>query len=239
MTLALRPSYIEIEMKKCLRFPTILVIPLVLALSGTCLYGANPEEFRIVRLKYRGGGDWYSDPTSLPNLLRGVERVLGVTAAREEARLSIMDESLFAYPFAYMTGHGKVRFSDEEAARLRLYLVSGGFLWADDNYGMDEHFRREIRKVFPDRELVELPFDHEIYHMVYDFPGGLPKIHEHHGGPPHGYGIVDGERLVVFYSYNTDIGDGLEDADVHNDPPEKRGAAMKTAVNVIAYALTH
>jgi hypothetical protein len=237
----LRPSYIEIEieMKKWLRFPTVLVIPLIVSVAGTCVYGAYSGEFTIARLKYRGGGDWYSDPTSLPNLLTGVERVLGIKAAREEVRLSVMDESLFAYPFVYMTGHGKVRFSDEEAARLRHYLVSGGFLWADDNYGMDEYFRPEIRKVFPDRELVEIPFDHEIYHMVYDFPGGLPKIHEHHGGPPHGYGIIDGGRLVVFYSYNTDIGDGLEDADVHRDPPEKRDSAMRMAINIVAYALTH
>jgi hypothetical protein len=150
-----------------------------------------------------------------------------------------MDENLFAFPFVYMTGHGKVRFSDEEAARLRHYLVSGGFLWADDNYGMDEHFRREIRKVFPDAELVEVPFDHGIYHIVYDFPAGLPKIHEHHGGPPHGYGIFHDGRLVVFYSYNTDIGDGLEDPEVHRDPPEKRQAAMRMAINIVTHALTH
>ena len=225
-------------MENRLRFPAIAVFAL-LAVASCAHVWAAPGEFNIARLKYRGGGDWYSDPTSLPNLLREVGRVLGLEAAREEVRLSIMDESLFAYPFVYMTGHGKVRFSDEEAARLRHYLISGGFLWADDNYGMDEHFRREIRKVFPDRELVELPFDHEIYHMVYDFPGGLPKIHEHDGGPPHGYGITDGTRLVIFYSYNTDIGDGLEDADVHRDPPEKRESAMKMATNVVAYALTH
>jgi hypothetical protein len=222
-------------MKNRLRYQTFALFVLA---SCAVVYGAAGE-FNIARLKYRGGGDWYSDPTSLPNLLRQVERVLGLEAAREDARVSIMDENLFAYPFVYMTGHGNVRFSEEEAARLRHYLLSGGFLWADDNYGMDEHFRREIRKVFPDRELVELPFDHEIYHTVYDFPGGLPKIHEHHGGPPHGYGIIDGTRLVVFYSYNTDIGDGLEDADVHGDPPEKREAAMKMAINIVAYALTH
>jgi hypothetical protein len=157
----------------------------------------------------------------------------------EEARLSIMDEALFSYPFIYMTGHGKVKFSDEEAARLRHYLVSGGFLWADDNYGMDEYLRRELRKVFPETELVEIPFDHEIYHTIYDFPAGLPKIHEHHGGPPHGYGILYEGRLVVFYSYNTDIGDGLEDAEVHRDPPEKREAARRMALNIVAYALTH
>jgi hypothetical protein len=225
-------------MTKFLRLPAFL-FTLILALLSVAPCWAAPGEFNIVRLKYRGGGDWYSDPTSLPNLLRRVEQVLGVKTAREEGRLSIMDETLFTYPFAYMTGHGKIRFSDEEAARLRHYLVSGGFLWADDNYGMDEHFRREIRKAFPDEELVELPFDHRIYHIVYDFPGGLPKIHEHDGGPPHGYGIFHEGRLVVFYSFNTDIGDGLEDAEVHRDPPEKRDAAAKMAINIVAYALTH
>jgi hypothetical protein len=217
----------------------VLIIPLILAIAGISPCQTYSGHFRIARLQYRGGGDWYSDPTSLPNLMERVEQVLGVESASEEARVSIMDEALFSYPFVYMTGHGKVKFSDEEVARLRNYLLSGGFLWADDNYGMDGHFRRELRKVFPESELVELPFEHEIYHMVYDFPGGLPKIHEHDGGPPHGYGIVHDGRLVVFYTFNTDIGDGLEDAQVHSDPPAKREAAMKMALNIVAYAMTH
>jgi hypothetical protein len=226
-------------MTKCLKIAVFLLIPAALNLGLDLPSMAYTGGFQIARLKYRGGGDWYSDPTSLPNLLRKASQALGIKSAQEEARVSIMDDNLFTYPFAYMTGHGKVRFSEDEAARLRHYLTSGGFLWADDNYGMDEHFRREIRKVFPDQEIVELPFDHEIYHIVYDFPSGLPKIHEHHGGPPHGYGIFHDGRLVVFYSYNTDIGDGLEDQQVHKDPPEKRDAAAKMAVNVVAYALTH
>jgi hypothetical protein len=212
---------------------------LAVLLAAILVSTAAAEEFAVARLKYRGGGDWYSDPTSMPNLLVRAGRDLGVETARDEVRLDIMDESLFHYPFAYMTGHGRVKFSDEEAARLRIYLTSGGFLWADDNYGLDEHFRKEIRKVFPEEELVELPFSHEIYHMVHEFPDGLPKIHEHHGGPPHGYGIVYEGRLVVFYTFNTDIGDGLEDAGVHDDPPEKREAAARMAVNIVAYALTH
>jgi len=223
-------------MLRKLILPSVLILILI---GSAAIYGeTGPGEFTIARLKYRGGGDWYTDPTSLPNLLRQVEKVLGIPTA-EEVRVSPLDEHLFAYPFLYMTGHGRVKFSSEEAARLRLYLESGGFLWADDCYGMDEYFRKEIRKVFPDDELVELPFDHEIYHMVYDFDHGLPKIHEHHGGPPHGYGIIHNGRLVVFYSYNTDIGCGLEDAEVHRDPPEKREAAMKMAINIVAYALTH
>ena len=212
---------------------------LVLVLVAILVSSAAAEEFTVARLKYRGGGDWYSDPTSMPNLLARVRRDLGIETARDEVKLDIMNESLFNYPFAYMTGHGKVKFSDEEAARLRVYLTSGGFLWADDNYGLDEHFRKEIRKVFPEEELVELPFSHEIYSTIYAFPGGLPKIHEHHGGPPHGYGIVYEGRLVVFYSFNTDIGDGLENAGVHDDPPDKREAASRMAVNIVSYALTH
>lgn len=196
-------------------------------------------DFTIARLRYRGGGDWYGDPTSLSNLLRGVKSALGVPAAGEEARIAIMDDALFTYPFVYMTGHGVVDFSDEEALRLRLYLVSGGFLWADDCYGMDASFRKALRKVFPEAELVELPFSHEIYHIAYEFAQGLPKIHEHDGGAPRGYGIVHEGRLVVYYSFNTDIGDGLEDPDVHGDPANLRDAAMKMAVNIVAYALTH
>lgn len=209
----------------------------VLPLTGSGY--AWTDEFAVARLKYRGGGDWYTDPTSLPNLQRAMERELGVKAGKEDARISIMDDGLFNYPFLYMTGHGAVEFSDEEAARLRLYLTSGGFLWADDCYGMDETFRKEMRKVFPDAELVELPFSHEIYNIGYGFPQGLPKVHEHAGGPPHGYGIVYQGRLVVFYSFNTDIGDGLEDEDVHRDPPQNRQAALKIATNIVAYAMTH
>lgn len=213
-----------------------LYILVVLALWVGVSYSAG--EFTIARIKYGGGGDWYTDPTSIPNLLKEVERVLKVPVGKEE-RVGIMEPHLFSYPFIYITGHGRISFSEAEVERLRTYFEAGGFLWADDCYGMDQHFRREIRKVFPEHELVELPFDHPIYHMVYDFDNGLPKIHEHDGGPPHGYGIIHNGRLVVFYSFNTDIGDGLEDPGVHNDPPEKREAAMRMAINIVAYALTH
>jgi hypothetical protein len=226
-------------MKTSIVLATAIMVSLSILATGIAHAAGTAGEFQIVRLKYRGGGDWYSNPTSLPNLLASVKDVLGMDTPKDEIRLAIMDDALFSYPFVYMNGHGKVKFSDEEAARLRRYLLSGGFLWADDNYGMDEYFRPEMRKVFPEKELVEIPFDHEIYHTIYDFPGGLPKIHEHHGGPPHGYGIINEGRLVVFYSYNTDIGDGLEDAEVHHDPPDKRDAAGKMALNIVAYALTH
>jgi hypothetical protein len=194
----------------------------------------------IGRLKYGGGGDWYSNPTSLPNLARALDRETNLWVTRfEETRLSPMDESLFNHPFIYMNGHGKVRFTEAELGRLRTYLLAGGFLFADDNYGMDESFRREIHRVFPDRELVELPFDHPIYHGIYDFPDGPPKIHEHDGKPAQGFGIFDDNgRLMLFYTYQADIGDGLEDPDVHNDPRELREQAMRMAINVLYYALT-
>lgn len=193
---------------------------------------------RLGRLHYGGGGDWYANPTSLPNLARALSERLGMETEVEEGRVAPLDDELFDYPFLHMTGHGNVRFSPEEADRLRWYLVHGGFLFADDNYGMDESFRREIRKIFPEAELVELPFSHDIYHSVYDLPEGLPKIHEHHGGAPRGYAIFHEGRMVVFYSYNTDIGDGLEDEEVHHDPAPVREDALRMAVNVVAYAMT-
>jgi hypothetical protein len=194
---------------------------------------------RLGQLHYGGGGDWYANPTSLPNLAKQLSLRLGMEVEVEAARPQPLDDDLFELPIILMTGHGNVRFTPEEAERLRWYLIHGGFLFADDNYGMDESFRREIRRVFPEAELVELPFDHEIYRAVYPMPQGLPKIHEHHGGAPRGYGIFHEGRMVVFYSYNTDILDGLEDPEVHGDPSEVREDAMEMAINVIVYAMTH
>lgn len=204
--------------------------------AGTESLGAR---VRLGRLHYGGGGDWYANPTSLPNLSEAMADRLGMDVEVEEARVQPLDEALFECPVIHMTGHGNVKFTPEESERLRQYLTHGGFLFADDNYGMDENFRREIRKVLPESELVELPFDHAIYHEVYSFPGGLPKIHEHHGGPPQGFGMFHEGRMVVFYSYNTDIGDGLEDPEVHNDPADVRESALRMAINVITYAMTH
>lgn len=223
--------------------PAIIVLgALVMAVVSPASSGITSEEggFSIARLKYGGGGDWYSNPSSLPNLLEELrERTSVAVEVDEEARVEIMAEELFSYPMLYMNGHGTVKFTDAEVGRLRRYLAGGGFLWADDNYGMDKSFRREIARVFPDSPLVELPFTHEIYHIFYDFPDGLPKIHEHDGGPPQGLGILHEGRLVVYYTYDTDIGDGLEDPDVHGDPPNKREAAITTAVNIVLYAMTH
>lgn len=196
-------------------------------------------DFNIGRLKYGGGGDWYANPSSLPNLLQEVSERTNIRAAPRDENIEITDPKLFEYPYLYMTGHGNVFFTDEEVMILKDYFAAGGFLHADDNYGMDSSFRREIKKVFPESPLVEIPFDHPIYHVFYDFPEGLPKIHEHDAKPPQGFGVFYEDRLVVFYTYECDLGDGWEDADVHNDPPEKREAAFKMGINIVIYSLTH
>ncbi len=201
------------------------------------IFGQN--DFTIARLKYQGGGDWYSNPSSLPNLLAAINERTNIRAAPREEVVEITDPELFQYPYLYMNGHGNVRFTNEEVKILRSYFAAGGFLHADDNYGMDSSFRREIKKVFPDSPLIELPFDHPIYGSFYDFPNGLPKIHEHDGKPAQGFGIFYENRLVVFYTYECDLGDGWEDADVHNDPLEKREAALKMGINIVIYSLTH
>jgi len=201
---------------------------------------ASAEPFVIGKVKYQGGGDWYSNPSSLRNLLAEVNRRTTIRAQPTEKTVTFLDDDLKDIPFLFITGHGNIRFAPEEARRLREYLLQGGFLHVDDNYGLDGFFRKEVRKVFPDRPLEELPFSHQIYHCFYDFPHGLPKIHEHHGGPPHGYGIRDDAgRVVLFYSYNTDLSDGWESPEVHKDPPETREAALKMGINIVVYALTH
>ncbi|MGH7571933.1 MAG: DUF4159 domain-containing protein [Gemmatimonadota bacterium] len=192
----------------------------------------------VARLQY-GPGDWYANPTSLPNLLGFVREELGFSVAEREAVVEATDPELDRYPLLYLTGHGEIRLSVEEVAALRRYLTSGGMLHADDNFGIDESLRREISRIFPDEPLVELPVDHPIYGIAFAFPDGLPKIHEHAGGPPHGYGVFHNGRLVVYYTFNTDLGDGWEDPDVHGDPAVVRRQALEMGANIIAYALTH
>ena len=188
---------------------------------------------------FGGGGDWYSDPSSLPNLLRFVNDQTRIRAATEAATVEIMDEELFSYPFIYMTGHGNVAFSPEEIVRLRHYLESGGFLHADDNYGMDESFRPEMARIFPKKRFVELPADHGLFGCHFDFPDGLPKVHEHDGGRPRALGLFDGDRLVVLYTYEADLGDGWEDEAVHGNDPDKRLVALRMGANILVWALTH
>jgi hypothetical protein len=198
------------------------------------------SEWAIARIKYRGGGDWYNDPSAIPNLCRYLKTHAGVDVAEEEAKVDLTDESLFSHPILFLTGHGRIQLSDEEASRLRLYLIRGGFLYADDDYGMDKSFREAMKKVFPGRPIVELPFSHGIYHIHYKFDNGLPKIHEHDEKPPQGFGIFDDDgRLMVFYTYETNLSDGWADPRVHNDPPEKREAALRMGVNIMVWALLH
>ncbi len=198
---------------------------------------AAQSSLTIGRLHYDGGGDWYANPSSLPNLLEAISARTTLPAAARERVVALKDADLWQLPYLYMTGHGNVRFSDAELGTLRRYLLQGGFLHADDNYGMDESFRREMVRLFPDRPLIEVPLDHPIYHLVYEFPKGIPKIHEHDGKPAQGFGIFLDGRLMVFYSYQSDLGDGWEDPDVHNDPPDKHETALRMGVNLFLYAV--
>jgi hypothetical protein len=191
----------------------------------------------IGRLHYDGGGDWYANPSSLPNLLQAIGARTTLPVSAREKVVTLADADLWQVPYLYMTGHGNVRWSESELATLRRYLQQGGFLHADDNYGMDESIRRELSRLFPDHPLVEVPLDHPIYHLVYEFPRGIPKIHEHDGKPAQGFGIFLEGRLVVYYSYQSDLGDGWEDFEVHRDPPEKHEAALRMGVNLFVYAV--
>lgn len=191
----------------------------------------------IARLHYDGGGDWYANPSSLANLLERIARDTRLPVADREAVVTPLSPDLHDYPYLYMTGHGNVRFSEPELAALRAYLLAGGFLHADDNYGMDESLRRELRLLFPDKELVAVPLDHPIYGIVHALPDGLPKVHEHDGLPAQGLGLFHEGRLVVFYSYQSDLGDGWEDPQVHDDPPEIREQALRMGVNLFAFAV--
>jgi hypothetical protein len=195
------------------------------------------EALTIGRLQYDGGGDWYANPSSLPNLLAAIRAATSLPVAEREVTVTLDSPALWDVPYLYMTGHGNVRFTEREVGLLRRYLESGGFLHADDNYGMDESFRRELARVFPDRPLVDVPLDHPVYHLVHEFPQGLPKVHEHDAKPAQGLGLFLSDRLAVFYSYESDLGDGWEDAEVHGDPPAVREAALGMGVNLFAYAV--
>ena len=199
----------------------------------------NSSELTIARVKYRGGGDWYNDPSAIPNMLRFLSQNTSIHCAKEERYVELGDAALFTYPIIFMTGHGKISFSDREAKELRKYLTSGGFLYGDDDYGMDKFFRKAMSKVFPEKKLVEIPFNHPIFGSVYAFKNGAPKIHEHDGGPPKTFAIFHEGRLVVLYTANTNISDGWADANVHNNPPDIREKAFRFGANVIVYALTN
>ena len=196
------------------------------------------QEFSIARVNYGGGGDWYCDPSSIPNILSYLTKNTSIKAARDEYRIKLTTKEMRGHPYLYMTGHGNIRFTDEEIIDLREYLLGGGFLHTDDNYGLNTSFRREMKKVFPDRDFVELPHDHAVFHSYFDMPNGLPKIHEHDGRPPQLFALYNEDRIMVIYSFESDLGDGWEDEEVHKDPPELRTAALQMGVNIIYFSLT-
>ena len=197
---------------------------------------ADAQQMKLALLVYGGGGDWYANPTSLKNLANFCNQQLNTKLDPTEAQVEVGSPEIFNYPFVHMTGHGRWALTEAEAANLRTYLEAGGFLHIDDNYGLDEYVRPELKKVFPDISLQEVPFSHPVYHQQFSFKNGLPKIHEHDNKPPKGYGIFLKGRLVVFYSTETDLGDGWEDAAVHNDNPESRQKALQMGANLVQYA---
>ena len=199
---------------------------------------SSAQEFTIARVQYGGGGDWYCDPSSIPNLLEYLRSNTPMSKASKEVRIKLTDSNANQFPYLYITGHGNIRFSNNEIIALRSILSNGGFLHADDNYGMDKSFRREMKKVFPNKEFVDLPYSHPVFSSYYKFENGLPKVHEHDNKPPQALAIFENDKLIVLYTYESDLGDGWEDATVHNDSPEIRDAALKMGVNIIYYALT-
>ncbi|MFB6249231.1 MAG: DUF4159 domain-containing protein [Salinibacter sp.] len=230
-------------MHSCCRCLCLLLLVGAFGLGGAVPPAALAQETStvpIARVKYQGGGDWYSDEESLVELLAYARQHTLLDVGQQEKVVELTSDKVFSYPYLYLTGHGNVTFSAAEADRLRRYLLQGGFLHIDDNYGLDQYIREELKKVFPEKELVEVPFDHPIYHTRYDFPNGPPKIHKHDGERPQGYGLFDDSgRLMVFYTHEADLGDGWEPASVHNTPPEKRRAALRMGVNILTYAMTH
>jgi hypothetical protein len=211
---------------------------ILLVLLAVCSTAQGQSKIKIAKLKYEGGGDWYSNKTALPNLIEFCNRNLLTNMSLKDEVVEVGSTEIYLYPYVYMTGHGNVDFSPPQAQNLRNYLLSGGFLHIDDNFGLDQFVRLEMKKVFPELEFVELPFTHEIYNQKYKFTTGVPKVHQHDGKPSQGFGIVYEGRLVCFYSYESDLGNGWEDQVVYNDPEEKRQEALRMGANIISYAFT-
>lgn len=208
----------------------IVFIVLVTSVSFT-----NKSTYTLAVLKYNGGGDWYANPTALPNLIKFCNKNINTNINEKPDAVHVGSKEIANYPFLHMTGHGNVIFSDDEASNLRNYLTNGGFLHIDDNYGMDKFIRRELKKVFPNQELIELPFSHPIFHQKYEFKAGVPKIHVHDNKAPQAFGLFHENELVLLYTYECDLGDGWEDKEVHNDSDEKREQALKMGANIIQY----
>jgi hypothetical protein len=214
---------------------TILFILCVFVFS---IFPQDEGAFRIARLKYSGGGDWYNDPSAEVNLLEFIGSNTNIRVKPGYVFADLSSDEIFSYPFLFMTGHGNVVFSSSEAERLRKYLENGGFLYIDDDYGLDKALRREMKKVLPNQEFVEIPFSHGIYNILYDFRNGPPKTHKHNENPPRGFGLFSGERLVVYYTVEANPSDGWADPEVHNDPPGKREEALKFGTNIVVWALS-
>lgn len=212
------------------------VLVLIAGLFFLCSF-VSPPTYQIARLKYNGGGDWYVSPTALPNLVEFCNKNLGTSFLPEEAIVEAGSPEIFNFPIIHLSGHGNVIFNNSEAQNLRNYLIAGGFLNINDSYGLDKFIRPQMKKIFPELDFVELPFAHPIYHQKYDFPKGLPKIHEHEGKPAQGFGLIYQGRLICFYAYESDIGDGWEDPEVHSDPVEVRDKALKMGANIVQYVL--
>lgn len=218
----------KIKKFKALLLPVLIVMVI-----------SNVKSQELAVLQYRGGGDWYSNPTALKNLINFSNSNLNTSLDTNPATVKPDSPELFNYPYVYLTGHGNVFFSDKDIENLRNYLLSGGFLHVDDNYGMDPYFRKAFKKLFPDKKLEELPADHPIFNQAFDFSDGLPKIHVHDGKPPQLFGVYHEERLIMVYSYESDLGNGWEDKEVHNDPQEVRLKALKMGANIIKYVFTN
>ena len=209
-----------------------VIILIALVVLSSISFG---QKNTLALLKYSGGGDWYANPTSLTNLINFCNKELGTSLSSDYATIEVGSSEIFLYPFCHLTGHGNVVFSDQEQKNLRNYLIGGGFLHIDDNYGLRKFIEPQMKKVFPELDFVEIPFTHPIYHQKFNFPNGLPKIHEHDGKPPKGYGLFWEGRLVCFFSYETDLGNGWEDEEVHNDPPQTRLKALQMGANLIQF----
>jgi hypothetical protein len=222
-----------------------LCIPVIVACGVLCLAReadaqspAVSSVVKIARVKYAGGGDWYNDPSGEVNLLTFLHRQTGLDVDARYQAVDVGDDKLFSYPFLFLTGHGNIALSDDEVHRLRTYLENGGFLYADDDYGMDKAFRREMKKVFAGQDFAELPFEHPLYHILFQFPAGPPKTHEHDKKAPRGFGLFHNGRLVVYYTFESNPSDGWADPDVHNDPEDKRQEALRFGTNLVLYTMT-
>jgi len=214
------------------------LITMFIIFSFINIVAQNNENFSIARLKYNGGGDWYNDPSAEVNLLNFVQQNTNIKVDARYQFVEISSDEIFLYPFIFMTGHGNVVFSEQDTERLRLYLENGGFLYIDDDYGLDNAIRREMKKVFPFKDFIEIPFSYGLYDVLFSFENGPPKTHEHDNKPPEGFGIFIGERLAVYYTYESNPSDGWTDARVHNDPPEKRNEALEFGANIVVWALS-